>query len=1086
MVKKLLKILFYTFIVMVLACAALITAVYIQVSREASTRLDRGVIDRIISSESPVYYDDGKTPIGVYFEKTHRKYIKYKDIPKNYIKAIIASEDGNFFRHPGFDFKSTLRAFIANIKAGKIVQGGSTITQQTAKNIFKREKRTYLAKLKELIQALLLERRYSKEDILEMYVNQFFVTGFGKGVAIAAEYFFDKDVRDLDLVESAFLAGMVKGPNKYNPFVKKTEEERRKAERFAKIRKDYVLQNMRNLNLITEQQYLKARNREVPFKEGKITYGLNVILDYIREQLESDYFRNILHEQGVDNIATSGIKIYTSIDKEIQQGALKSVRKYLPMLDVKLSGYQTGLFQERYSQHIGTINRKPAADLPFFCTILDVHRDMKNPYLKVAWEDGEGIIEYQGFKQIGEAWLKWKLGNWAEFDNRHIPDFFKNFHEGDLIPVQFTDDNGGKEKKLELVEIPELEGGVIVLKKGMIKAMVGGFFDRYFNRAADAKRQLGSIFKPIVYTAALQLNWNSLDPLINRPDLFQFENTYYVPSPDHKPESDRVSMMWAGAKSENLATVWLLYHLTDRLNMSEFRQVVERLGLERHKSESYRDYVERIRDKYGIVVNGRAIMEAAFESGRKDIESDLIFSDREDVLDNLYRLHFDIDDNRLDLKKEKDFRISLFDFSRLRSLNFNMKRRFNEIQHLIEIYKEKFDPKIEGKIRSSLRYFYYGSHENSGIRITYSEDPDIANHEDLERLPLEMIMTRSGELSSGDIRIDDLIPSEVLDMLQSSMNRRYNEFLSHKRYDLEVLSKIRDFRILVNLMYTRELARELGITTPLDPVLSFPLGSNSISILEAALAYQTMVDGRRYYITPDLPNMVPIITRIVDREDNILWQYEPRSKKVLTGRITDSVSEILRMVMENGTGRNARNAIRLSMEFENGKYDVSIPSFGKTGTANRYTNSSFVGIIPSLNKETGDFDIKDSYVIASYVGYDDNRPMKGKYITIYGSSGALPIWIDTTNIIANCPEYRKGIQTHNIAFDEQKGFSVNDRNFRRVMISSVTGLPLQGNEETVFEDDAKEVYGNMEIKGRTSILKRKFEPLGGANNVKIN
>jgi len=118
-----------------------------------------------------------------------------------------------------------------------------------------------------------------------------------------------------------------------------------------------------------------------------------------------------------------------------------------------------------------------------------------------------------------------------------------------------------------------LNGGIVVLRDGMIKAMVGGFLDRYFNRAVDAKRQLGSIFKPLVYTAALQLKWNSLDPLINKRDLFHYQATDYVPRPDHTPESDKISMAWAGVMSENLATVWLLYHLTDRLNMSEFRQV---------------------------------------------------------------------------------------------------------------------------------------------------------------------------------------------------------------------------------------------------------------------------------------------------------------------------------------------------------------------------------------------------------------------------------------------------------------------------------------------------------------------------------
>ncbi len=350
--KKKFKILLYSITLITLAAIAFLIVIYLQVSHEANANIERGAIDNILFSESPVYYDDQVTPIGVYFEKIHSKYILYKDIPEIYIKALIASEDVDFFKHPGFDMSAILRAFIANCRAGKIVQGGSTITQQTVKNIFMRKKRSYTSKLKEIMQALLLEKMYSKEEILEMYVNQFFVTGFGKGLMIAAEYFFDKDARDLDLVESAFIAGMIKGPDKYNPFTKKTDDEKKEALRIAKIRKDYVLKNMRRQNFITEDQYLEARDREVPFKEGKVTYRLNVILDYIREQLESDYFKEILHEQGVDNIATSGIKIYTSISKEIQEGALDSIRKQLPLLDIQLTGYNNGAISGQiYSIH---------------------------------------------------------------------------------------------------------------------------------------------------------------------------------------------------------------------------------------------------------------------------------------------------------------------------------------------------------------------------------------------------------------------------------------------------------------------------------------------------------------------------------------------------------------------------------------------------------------------------------------------------------------------------------------------------------------------------------------------------------------
>ncbi|MBW1901259.1 MAG: transglycosylase domain-containing protein, partial [Deltaproteobacteria bacterium] len=670
--KKKKKILILSSCLLFLIPVILIGFVFYEVTLDASTRIQRGAIDRIIASESPVYYDDGETPIGVFFEKTHRKYIHFSEIPKVFIKALIAAEDGNFFSHRGVDLKATLRALIANIKSGKVVQGGSTISQQTAKNIFRREKRSYGAKLRELVQAFLLERKYTKEEILEMYINQFFVTGYGKGLGIAAQCFFDKEAKNLDLVEAAFIAGSVKGPNRYNPFIKKSEPERNHARKLAKQRKDYVLKNMFNVNFITRDQYLKAKELSVPFKEGNITYRLNVILDYIREQLESDYFRSVLEEQGVTNAAASGISIYTSINREIQEAALTSLRTHLPLMDVKLNGYSARQMPDTYRDLFKKSSKKQSS-LPFMARITHIDTDTDHCRLVVSWGQSGGIINFEGIKPMAQAWLKWKLGNSAVLDKKYVRMFFKNFRVGDTVPVQMIPPAGGTgETRLMLSKIPELEGGVVVLQKGMVKAMVGGFLDRFFNRAVDAKRQLGSIFKPIVYTAALQLKWNTLDPLRNTRDMFQFENTFYLPHPDHKPKSETVSMVWAGAKSENLATVWLLYHLTDHLNISEFRKVMQLVDLDRNKGESYLEYKKRIRDHHGVVVNTEAMKEAAFKKSVKEIASDIIFGGHEEILNNLNRLHFHLDSRRFNPENPEERCILRFSFQTLHALNMNM------------------------------------------------------------------------------------------------------------------------------------------------------------------------------------------------------------------------------------------------------------------------------------------------------------------------------------------------------------------------------------------------------------------------------
>jgi penicillin-binding protein 1A len=1084
MIKKTLFVSAALFLTFIIVGGVLLYYFYQEVATEAADRIDRGFIQGIIFSESPVYYDDGKSVIGVFFDKTHRKYIEYKDIPSVFIKALIATEDRTFFTHHGFDLKAMLRAMAANLRAGRVIQGGSTITQQTAKNIFKREKRSYEAKLKELMQAILLERRYTKDEILEMYVNQFFVTGFGRGLRIAANYYFDKEAKDLDLVEAAFIAGSMKSPNRYNPFTKKTKAEKREATRLSKLRKDAVLANMLAMNFITREQYEQSKAREVPFKEGRVTYRLNVVLDYIRDQLDSDYFKAILQDQGIENIATSGIKIYTSLNKEIQEGALRSIRTHLPLVDVRLSGYSANPSIERYNELSDEAQKKGKTDLPFLCRITKVHRERNNPYLAVSWDGGDGIIDYEGLEPIGDAWIKSKTGVWATFGKSNIPEFMKLFHEGDVVAAGMAGTpDSQSQPHLTLSQIPELEGGVIVLNQGEIKAMVGGFFDRFFNRAVDAKRQLGSIFKPILYAAALQLNWNTLDPLVNQQDMFSFENTFYLPRPDHKPESNNVSMTWAGVKSENLASVWLLYHLTDRLNPSEFKKLTEILGLARRQEETYDQYASRIRDKYGIMVEQENIMEAAFEEAKKDIESDLIFSGYGSDLDTVRRLHYSLDVDQLSLTIPEDMQIYRLSYPRLQILSSEMKAKLKNVKELAADYEKNSQPSTEEAIIRELASFYWRVDENQHYSIFYSPtggEPDLVS---FHSMPIKGILEVLAGTPEEDIWIDGLLPSRIIDLLQSRTMELYEKWAKLRKYDEELLYRLSDFKRLINLQYVTQLSEEMGITTKLDPVLSFPLGANSISILEAALAYQTIMTGKVYPIGEKLNlNMVPIITEIEDRQGKTIWEYSPQPRQVLSRRTSELITNILRLVMDNGTGRSARDAVHMQIDIEGARSDVPIPCFGKTGTANRHTNSSFVGFIPGPTKGKSEVGLDEGYVVASYIGYDDNRPMKGSHVVIYGASGALPLWVDTIDTIVNSNNYKKGLEIADLVFDLKSIRLATDENLLTVPVSPVSGLPAMETNP----DRSPKVLADADLKDGVLHLGRTFEPLEGVLDEKAS
>lgn len=184
---------------------------------------NRQSIVQALSGETRVFYNDGETHLGAFFDVNHRIYVPYGEIPEHVVNALVAAEDARFWEHNGFDIRGFSRAMANNIRMMKLRQGGSTLTQQTVKNIFGREKTSVKEKWKELINALRMEKHFSKEDILEFYLNQFHVSGTGKGVAIAAQYFFNKDLRELSLAECAFIAGSVKGPFNYDPFIQRNQ-----------------------------------------------------------------------------------------------------------------------------------------------------------------------------------------------------------------------------------------------------------------------------------------------------------------------------------------------------------------------------------------------------------------------------------------------------------------------------------------------------------------------------------------------------------------------------------------------------------------------------------------------------------------------------------------------------------------------------------------------------------------------------------------------------------------------------------------------------------------------------------------------
>ncbi|RME42995.1 MAG: hypothetical protein D6795_20120, partial [Deltaproteobacteria bacterium] len=462
-----------------------------------------------------------------------------------------------------------------------------------------------------------------------------YVNSNGRGLGIAARYYFDKTPDELTLVECAFIAGSVKAPSRYNPFIKRTEAERKAAEAHAFERKNYVIENMFELGMITPEEREAALRAPVPFRKGRFQFDRNVALDYVERLLQTERFSRLLAEHGISNLATSGIRIYTTLDKEIEEAGLYGLRRNLSRIDTILRGYtppekpaempNVTLLRPR-EFHLGTIRK------------IVREKEIEKSRIVVDFGHVQGIVPYEEIEETAHRIGQNKRGERAKVRKEDVTAFLDRLKVGDPIYTSVRSDTTPEGiATLAIEQRPEVEGALIVLDKGEIRAMVGGFENTNFNRALYGKRQVGSVFKPIVYLAALQLGWSPLDPLVNSRQFFAFQGEFYYPKPDHTPHSATVSMTWAGTKSENLATIYLLFHLLDKLNFVQFEEVARKVDMAPREGEKYRDFAKRMR-KMGIRAVPEQFKRGLFEEVKQELIPELIFDGEEKtiaVLDTL-------------------------------------------------------------------------------------------------------------------------------------------------------------------------------------------------------------------------------------------------------------------------------------------------------------------------------------------------------------------------------------------------------------------------------------------------------------------
>jgi len=507
------------------------------------------------STVTLMYSDQNKLIAELYLEK--RIIVPLNTIPTQLKQAALAVEDANFYYHIGIDPKAIFRAFLTNLKAGHIVEGGSTITQQLSKTLFLSRERSLVRKIKEAILSVRMELIFSKDEILEIYLNQIYYGHGSYGVEAAARTYFGKHVQDLTLDECALIAALPKAPNNYSPY--------RNSKR-ARSRRNHVIRRMAQEGFIQRHEAEEAMKKE--FKLGEITNMLNkapYFVEYIRQQLMTLYGRNKVYR--------SGLKVYTTLNIEKQVIAQNVTKKNLRIAD-KRYGYRgplgtinTSLPEETLQESLRQINKFEEGVAPKKGTIIKGYvKALRKDYVNVLIGNGEGIIDLKDMAWAREPNIEVD-GRWAR-----INDASEALKVGDKIMVKVLGiSQSDSFLSLALEQEPEVESALISVEPetGHIKSMVGGynFSKSQFNRAVQAVRQPGSVFKPIVYATAISKGLSPASIIIDSPIIFKekdhsfdkwkpvnFEEKFYGPTPLRK----------ALANSRNIVTVKLLQQLGTR------------------------------------------------------------------------------------------------------------------------------------------------------------------------------------------------------------------------------------------------------------------------------------------------------------------------------------------------------------------------------------------------------------------------------------------------------------------------------------------------------------------------------------------
>jgi penicillin-binding protein 1A len=482
-----------------------------------------------------IFTHDGKL-MAEYGEK-RRIPIPFAQIPKPLIDAVLATEDQRYFQHPGIDVPGLLRATLKLMVTGKKEEGGSTITMQVARSFYLTRHKTFGRKLREILLALKIDHRLSKQKIIELYLNKIFLGSRAYGVAAAAEIYYGKPLNQLSLDQYAMLAGLPKAPSALNPIIYPV---------VAKRRRDHVLYRMYELGYIQEKDYkiavqapLKATYHELQ-TQIKAPYAAELV----RQQLEQMYG---------DIIYTDGFNVYTTLDSNLQATANTSIHDGLLIYDQR-HGYRGA------EQNLGKPDLKNLMAWKKRISAIPIVNTLEPAVVMEVEEQSVLALRPNGTLVTvpwnGLSWARKQIN--ADFLGR-IPETASDILKtGDVIRIMPSSNSW------RLTQIPKAEAGMVALnpQDGEILAMVGGFDfqNSNFNRITNALRQPGSSFKPFIYSAALDKGYTLATVINDAPIVIEnpIDNTLWRPQNDTGRFYGPTRLREALAHSRNLVSIRLL------------------------------------------------------------------------------------------------------------------------------------------------------------------------------------------------------------------------------------------------------------------------------------------------------------------------------------------------------------------------------------------------------------------------------------------------------------------------------------------------------------------------------------------------